>query len=302
MMLTMKPAVTDAELRTFLEDLYRCKIEVQSLAEGMESRACAFELNGEAFILRVAASSPGFAKDLLAYERFRSELVPVPEVLAVGEFGHRLDYCISRRLPGVTLQDAPEGVVHRTLDATVDVMKAIWGTDIPFTSGFGIFDPSGKAPDPTWLSHLEHIAKEYGDAMRAVVGEAAATRVLDAFLELSRTCPEEHCLFHRDFGANNVLTDGHRITGVLDWDAASCGDPLWDIGTAVFWATWLPCFGALGPHCRRRLGDLPHYRERVLCYALATGLWETAGGDEEPRAWAGRRCLELLDAEQWAQV
>jgi hygromycin-B 4-O-kinase len=299
----MKPVVTDAELGAFLEVLYRRRVEVQSLTEGMDSRACAFDLHGEAFVLRVGPSRSGFVKDCLAYERFRSDLVPIPEVLAIGKFGRGLDYCVSRRLPGVTLQDAPEDFVQRTLDVTVDVMEAIWVTDISFTSGFGTFDPSGKGPDPTWRSHLERIANEAGATMRAVIGERAAARILGAFLELSRACPEERCLYHRDFGANNVLTDGHRITGVLDWDAASCGDPLWDVGTALFWATWLPCFGALEHHCRRRLSDLPHYRERVLCYALAIGLCETAG-DEGRRvgAWAGRRCLELLDAERWAQL
>ena len=49
-----------------------------------------------------------------------------------------------------------------------------------------------------------------------------------------------------------MITDGTRITAVLDWDAAGCGDPLYDVGTALFWRTWLRCFDQLYERCSMR--------------------------------------------------
>ncbi len=293
----MKPEVSDAELQRFLQRQFRAQITMRPVAEGIESRTTAFVLAGEPSILRVGAAGSvgqGFLKDRLAYDRFRSATVAVPEVVAVGEFGPGLDYCITRRLPGATLEDSSPDAVTRVLDATVYVMAAIWATDVSFTSGYGVLDAAGRAPDASWQGHLSRIARECSEGVAEVVRDRAALRVLDAFTGLTNSCPEERRLFHRDFGAGNVLSDGARITGVLDWDSASCGDPLWDVATALFWATWLRCSALLEPHCRRRLGHLPGYAERTLCYALGIGLQVAARGHGEMRRWAGRRCLELL--------
>src|SRR5215471_16414646 len=111
-------------------------------------------------------------------------------------------------------------------------------------------------------------------------------------------CPEERALIHRDFGSNNVLTDGIGITAVLDWDAAGCGDPLYDVGAALFWRTWLTCVDRFYERCKVRLGRLPAFAPRVLTYALAVGFAEIASsaseGDARQMEWDARRCLALL--------
>jgi aminoglycoside phosphotransferase (APT) family kinase protein len=39
-------------------------------------------------------------------------------------------------------------------------------------------------------------------------------------------------LVHGDYRTGNVLFEGDRISGVLDWEFARCGDPMWDLGWA----------------------------------------------------------------------
>ena len=43
---------------------------------------------------------------------------------------------------------------------------------------------------------------------------------------LRGTAPREHSLVHLDYHPLNVMTDGERITGVLDWTNARAGDPV----------------------------------------------------------------------------
>jgi aminoglycoside phosphotransferase (APT) family kinase protein len=38
------------------------------------------------------------------------------------------------------------------------------------------------------------------------------------------------CLVHGDYRIGNCLTDGRRITGILDWELSSVGDPRFDLG------------------------------------------------------------------------
>lgn len=40
--------------------------------------------------------------------------------------------------------------------------------------------------------------------------------------------PSKSCLIHLDFHPLNVLTDGKKITGVIDWTNAAIGDPRFD--------------------------------------------------------------------------
>ncbi|MBA3825674.1 MAG: aminoglycoside phosphotransferase family protein, partial [Ktedonobacterales bacterium] len=44
---------------------------------------------------------------------------------------------------------------------------------------------------------------------------------------------ENHRLLHCDYHPLNVLTDGNRITGVLDWTNALAGDPRADVARTV---------------------------------------------------------------------
>ncbi|WP_439897592.1 phosphotransferase, partial [Escherichia coli] len=75
----------------------------------------------------------------------------------------------------------------------------------------------------------------------SVTGDNQVADMAGRCAELARHCPNVRALVHADFGSNNVLTDGHRITGVIDWSEAMYGDPLYDIANILFWRPWLDC-------------------------------------------------------------
>jgi hygromycin-B 4-O-kinase len=132
--------------------------------------------------------------------------------------------------------------------------------------------------------------------------EAELGIVFDTYERLDDRIPPEHRLVHGDWGANNLLVADGRITGILDWEATTLGDPLRDVA-GRFWATWPPavtCMTRQAAYAERHLGHLPHYRDRVLHHDLGTGLSEIGealtDGDEQFADWALTRCLELLEA------
>ena len=45
-------------------------------------------------------------------------------------------------------------------------------------------------------------------------------------------------LVHADFAGHNILWHRDRISGVIDWDHATIGDPTWDIAAAGNWYGW----------------------------------------------------------------
>jgi hygromycin-B 4-O-kinase len=47
-------------------------------------------------------------------------------------------------------------------------------------------------------------------------------------------------LLHCDLINRNVLVDGDRITGVVDWGCSLYGDHLYDLAWFDFWSPWYP--------------------------------------------------------------
>jgi hygromycin-B 4-O-kinase len=131
--------------------------------------------------------------------------------------------------------------------------------------------------------------------------EVEIATVREEHARLRAFVPPERGLVHGDWGANNLLVDDGRISGILDWENATLGDPLRDVAGRL-WATWPPvvtCMTRQAAYAERQLGRLPHFRERALFHDLDLGLSELAAGladgDEEFAAWVLRRCLELLE-------
>jgi len=77
---------------------------------------------------------------------------------------------------------------------------------------------------------------------------------------LRSNTPEDsgHCLIHNDYKLDNLVLDSNnpsKVVGVLDWEMATIGDPLMDLGMTL--AYWLPADSA------ERLRNLP-FNPRAL--------------------------------------
>jgi hygromycin-B 4-O-kinase len=78
-------------------------------------------------------------------------------------------------------------------------------------------------------------------------------------------------VIHNDFHLDNVLSDGRRVTAVVDWGNACYGDRLFDVA----WVGWVfrrvAGIDAATP-LRERHGAEPAYDERIACYECWIGL------------------------------
>ncbi len=96
--------------------------------------------------------------------------------------------------------------------------------------------------------------------------------------------PERVVLVHGDLGPGNVLHDGHRVTGLCDWELAHVGDPMEDLA-------WITVRAMLTPFVEIDTAfgwyDGPVDTERVRYWQLACqvrnliglGVAGAAGGD-----------------------
>jgi len=137
-------------------------------------------------------------------------------------------------------------------------------------------------------SGLEHLGKGAGYARRQIEGWCdrytnartwnvpRGTKIME-WLKANIPATERICVTHNDFRFDNVVldpADPTRVIGVLDWELATLGDPLMDLGNSL--AYWIEADDDfLARATRRQPTHLPGMltrREVVEYYCEKTGI------------------------------
>ena len=115
------------------------------------------------------------------------------------------------------------------------------------TEGFGLLDvrpisegsiESGKGLLQSWREYVWLNLEVHVQACVGIgaVTAAEAAKVMSTFkaaADILDLAPSR--LLHGDLGAHNVFSDGERVTALIDWEDALCGDPVFDI---AYWGTF----------------------------------------------------------------
>jgi aminoglycoside phosphotransferase (APT) family kinase protein len=111
-----------------------------------------------------------------------------------------------------------------------------------------------KAPEPAWL--------------------AAGQHVREALLERMPPSPSP-ALVHGDYQPGNMLYEGGLLTGIIDWELASIGSPLLDVGWLMMLAdphSWQPDWRPLCPLTPQAIA------ERYGAEPQAMAWWQALAG------------------------
>ena len=162
---------------------------------------------------------------------------PAPAHLAVG----RIDgwaYWVQERLPGEPIRSSPRSMPDESRLAVLarDLV------DLAIQH-----DGRGDLADPPWPDWLLRTLVDGGDGyclhetMRRTPHTAQMLDEITSIAESCRDAPvRRHDITHFDFSYANALTDGVRVTGVIDWnvpfEGALQGDLAFDIATLLFYA------------------------------------------------------------------
>ena len=164
--------------------------------------------------------------------------IPVPRVLALCEDASVLGvpFYLMERVRGVILQRGTE------VKFGADTMR---GISESFVETFAAIH-SVDATDPA----IAALGKSDGYVGRQISGwtkrwhasridEVAAMDRVAEWLSSHEPPPSGSCMVHNDFKYDNLVldpADPRRIIAVLDWEMATLGDPLLDVGTSMgYW-------------------------------------------------------------------
>lgn len=155
----------------------------------------------------------------------------------------------------------------------------------------------GKVVDDAGLTRFARLLRDYHDAV-------AGFRPDEGLKWSTGESGSDEVICHGDFGPWNVVWQGERPTGILDWDYARPGTRIHDVAYAL---EYVAPFRD-DAECLRwlRYPDPPHRRHRLELFAGAYGLTSTSGlvdavievqwdGIEQVRRLADAGCQPHVD-------
>lgn len=284
-----KPIVDIEQLTAAVVNHYGKIDHMEPVQDGMESFAFRLVISGKKYVLRVNHQAEGFEKDDFVQRHIAGRGLPVPEIEAIGLLENGIAWCLSALAPGVTLQDLPAAYLPVVTAPLAAVMQAMANSPMEKVTGFGPFNSRGEGQYDSWKAYLESICGEERYDWHTAGKRVPLKRIRllqEHLLRAIEGIPEVRQLVHGDFGSNNVLTDGHVITGVIDWSEAMAGDSLYDTANIFFWRTWLNCMEQQARYFEAQGID----KTRLDAYQLRIGLeeiYQTAvAGDMDDMDWA----------------
>ena len=236
-----------AYLPNVVADLPSGPVEVRQFPSGYSNLTYLVRVGERALILRrpPAGVQIATAHDMGREYRILSHLVPVyekvPRPLAYCDDASVLGapFYVMERVEGVILRKGvPEEMVpgpeltRRIADGLVRTLAELHAVDFEAAGLGDLGRPEGYAG-----RQIEGWTKRYRRAETDTVPEA--DRVA-AWLREALPPESGAALIHNDFKHDNVVLapeDWSRVIAVLDWEMATLGDPLMDLGTSL--AYWI---------------------------------------------------------------
>ena len=273
----------------FLQGRFGPDARITVMRPGEWSTVYAVRTANADLVARFSAYDEDFEKDS-HIARHASAALPIPPIL---EWGPALGgyYALAPRIAGEHIDGLDETQMRRVLPSLFAALNAMRAIDLSAASGFGGWRADGSTTHPTWRAKLLAIATD--PATRGAPGwrellEPSPTGVgpfeegYARMRELVGHCPEERHLIHDDLINRNLLVDGDRISAFLDWGSSLYGDFLYDIAKLVFYQPWFPAWRNIDFAAEARahydaIGlAVPHFAERLTCYALRIGIGDMA--------------------------
>jgi len=256
-------------------------VEITPLEGGNLSSVFSFKAGGKGYVIKFsdladAYGTERFVSDLLA----RQEVIHFPRCLAMDQTGP-LTYVIMEKVEGNNLASFPAEDQHRQLPELIHLLTKLAEVDVTTTCGYGWIKPDGNGSFQTWKDFVEAAFAEdqtgtFWENWHELYHTTCLERdvfeeIYQRLMHLVSYCEPHRRFVHGDFHQWNILSDGERITGIID-GLYMYGDPLIDLATLDRHMPWAGVVQAYREQMDKDQVVIPHFEERLKAAYYFKGL------------------------------
>ncbi|KAI9681638.1 MAG: hypothetical protein M1829_000837 [Trizodia sp. TS-e1964] len=166
--------------------------------------------------------------------------IPVPRVITAFESKDGLRYILMTRIPGVPLsrvfgllsEEKQRNIMHQ-LRGYIDELRAIRNAEPGYVGAVnqgplhdervysGPFGPFNSVP-------------EFHKALRLGIDGNSGHAILDNMIERENMREYSCRMTHGDFAFRNIIYQGEKVTGIVDWETAGWYPDYWEYASAFY--------------------------------------------------------------------
>jgi len=217
---------------------------------------------------------------------------PAPELFLLAEPPNGDPYIVMQRLSGEMLTQiavAHPDQIPQWLDKASDLLLRLHGLD--WRKGYESFKPVLEPLDfaERQIRWWKKSAQNIDDPLLQ-----QGFGWLSSHLHSAKRCRQQ-TLVHRDFYSDNILVEGTRICGVVDWGGLTIADPAMDIG----WTRLL-----ITANASQALGDsfIQSYTRRNPVVRETLPFWEVFAGCKRLTSIGLIRANQCERLSMWAEA
>ena len=218
---------------------------VEQFKHGYSNLTYALKIENKEFVLRkppIGAIKRGhdMGREFKVQSAIRKEFSKVPKMYAFTENEAVLgsSFYLMERVDGVILnfKEAKKRNISPTnykiiADAWLDTFVELHQVDYKAVGLSDLGKPEGYVE-----RQVTNWGKQY---LKAATDDVPEALTIMKWMEKHQPTSYDHCLIHNDYKYDNVVfkdDSWNEVTAVLDWEMATLGDPLMDLGTSLgYW-------------------------------------------------------------------
>ena len=273
-------------------------LQIRKIATGRDSTSYKIESANGDYVLRTAGSKENYDVEhyILRLLKEKGIRVPVPVAESVDFLKYPFAFSLEEKLPGVSLAEAEKENWPQVIKEVGEQMAIVYDLKFP---GFGSIDAKYfrktgqiQGSKSLWSDYLlqsydrrtDRVRKKFkADQKAGFIGSRLSNdqkekltivvnnidQVRDEILSARQTLDvKQGRLIHGDISAMHILVVKNKLSGILDFNDAKIGDPLYDI--AIF------SVGTKGDYYKDLMSGaaLRFDENRFHLYRLMTSIWK----------------------------